>query len=237
MKLSIIVPIFNEEKTLGLALRRIMEAPCPLEKELILVDDCSTDRSPEILSAFSGLANVALIKSSSNMGKGQAIKSGLEHVTGDLVMIHDADLEYDPQEIPSLLNPILSGEADIVYGSRFLRGGGGVSLHSFANKFLTALSNVLSGMRLTDMETCYKVFPTELVRAMDLRSRRFGIEIELTAYAAKSGLRIVECPISYQPRSRDEGKKIGWRDGVAAIFHLFRFNLFTSSQRAFRRKM
>lgn len=236
MKLTIIVPVHNEERHLATAVERLMSSKCPgVAREWIFVDDRSSDRSLEILEKLEPVYGFRLIRSLVNSGKGAAVASALEHVTGDYVMIHDADLEYDPDEIPLLLEPLLDGRAEVVYGSRFSDGRHRAATPSYlANRVLTSLSNLTTGLKLTDMETCYKVFPADLLKAMILRSRRFGIEIELTAYVAMLGVHVVEVPISYAPRTREQGKKVGWRDGVAALGHLIRFNFLTSPEQAYR---
>jgi glycosyltransferase involved in cell wall biosynthesis len=235
-RLSIVVPVFNEEAQLQAALENLVHSPCPIEREWIVVNDASTDRSGAILDELADTLGLRVIHQERNQGKGAAVIRGFREVTGDFVMIHDADFEYDPRDIPSLLEPLCRGEADVVYGSRFRKEATQVhrTYHYMVNRFLTALSNLMSGIYLTDMETCYKVFRTDLLRAMQLQSQRFGIEVELTAYVAKTRARVYERPIRYYPRTRLQGKKINWKDGVAALFHLVRFNLLTSRENAFR---
>jgi glycosyltransferase involved in cell wall biosynthesis len=237
VRLSVIVPVYNEAGALrSLLAERLFAAPCPIEREWILVDDGSTDGSGPLLDELARLTSDPVrVLHTANGGKGSAVRSGLEHASGDFVVVQDADFEYDPADIPGLLEPLLLDQADVVYGSRFRRERHQVhrTFHFFVNRFLTLLSNVLSGIYLTDMETCYKVARTDLVRAMRLRARRFEIEIEITAYVAKTGARIQELPITYHPRTRTAGKKIGWRDGVAALWHLARFNVLTSREAAF----
>jgi glycosyltransferase involved in cell wall biosynthesis len=236
--LSVIVPVYNEADGLRAVLaERLFPAACPIAREWILVDDGSTDGSGAILDAAASLTSDRVrVVHKANGGKGTAVRAGLEHATGDFVVVQDADAEYDPADIPRLLEPLLRDEADVVYGSRFRRERHQVhrTFHYFVNRFLTLLSNVLSGIYLTDMETCYKLARTDLVRAMRLRARRFEFEVEFTAYVAKSGARVFEMPIVYYPRTRTAGKKIGWQDGVAAIGHLVRFNLLISPRAAFR---
>jgi glycosyltransferase involved in cell wall biosynthesis len=176
-----------------------------------------------------------LLEQKPNQGKGAAVIRGFQEATGDLIMIQDADFEYDPDDVPSLLEPLIQGKADVVYGSRFKKNAVQIhrTYHYFVNRFLTLVSNLLSGIYLTDMETCYKIFRADLLKAMRLRSKRFGIEVELTAYVAKVRARIFELPIGYFPRTRLQGKKINWKDGVAALVHLVRFNLFTSLDDAY----
>jgi glycosyltransferase involved in cell wall biosynthesis len=235
MKLSLVVPVYNEERQLEAVVDALMKAPCPIEREWIFVDDCSKDRSREILERIKVKYAVRVILQTKNQGKGAAVIRGIQEATGDFIVIQDADFEYDPNDIPTLLAPLLSGEADVVYGSRFKKNSTQVhrTFHYLINRFLTALSNVFSGVYLTDMETCYKVFRADLLKAMRLRSKRFGIEVEFTAYIAKVRARIHELPIRYYPRTRLQGKKINWKDGVAALGHLVRFNLLTSLQQAY----
>lgn len=235
-KLSIVVPVYNEERQLAKIIDLIHRAPCPIEREFIFVDDFSSDGSLGILQALSKTYGFKVIAQSQNTGKGSAVIRGLSEATGDFIMIHDADFEYDPYDIPKLLAPLLTEEADVVYGSRFKKSSLQVhrTYHYFVNRLLTILSNLFSGIYLTDMETCYKIFRADLLQAMQLRSRRFGIEVELTAYIAKVRARIFELPISYFPRTRLQGKKINWRDGIAAIFHLVRFNFLVSTEQAFK---
>lgn len=235
-KLSIVVPVYNEEKQLAQVIEMLMKSPCPIEREWIFIDDCSTDGSLAILRQQQARHGFRLIEQSPNQGKGSAVIRGFSEATGDLVMIQDADFEYDPNDVPALLQPLIEGKADVVYGSRFKKSAMQVhrTYHYFVNRFLTVASNLLSGIYLTDMETCYKIFRTDIIKAMNLRSRRFGIEVELTAYIAKLRLRIYELPISYFPRTRLQGKKINWKDGIAAIGHLIRFNALTSPEQAFK---
>lgn len=233
--LSIIVPVFNEETNLPQVIERFMASPCPIQREWIFVDDCSRDRSLPILRSLASRYGFHVIEQRPNQGKGAAVICGIREATGEIIMIQDADFEYDPHDIPLLIQPILDGKADVVYGSRFKKTAPAVhrTYHYLANRFLTLLSNLLSGAYLTDMETCYKAFRADLAKAMNLRSHRFGIEVELTAYVAKTRARIYEVPISYFPRAHWEGKKITWKDGFAALYHLVRFNLFTTIGQAF----
>lgn len=234
-KLSVIIPVYNEEPALREVLETVFATPCPIEREWILVDDCSTDGSKAVLEEIARRHQVKTLFLPVNRGKGAAIREGLALATGELVMIQDADFEYDPRDIPDLLVPLMSDRADVVYGSRFKQSVTQVhrTWHYFVNRFLTFASNLLSGIYVTDMETCYKIFRSDLVRAMKLKSDRFGIEIELTAYIAKTSARIFELPIHYYPRTYLQGKKINWKDGVAALFHLVRFNLFVKREDAF----
>ncbi len=238
-KLSVIVPVYNEEPQLKNVVEALMKTPCPIEREWIFVDDCSTDKSLEILKALQAQFHFSILAQRVNQGKGAAIIRGIKDASGDFTMIQDADFEYDPRDIPTLLEPLISGKADVVFGSRFKKSAFQVhrTYHYFINRFLTVLSNMLSGIYLTDMETCYKIFRSELIQAMNLKSQRFGFEVEVTAYVAKTQARIFELPISYFPRTRLQGKKINWKDGVAALFHLIRFNLLTPSSEAFKKKI
>jgi glycosyltransferase involved in cell wall biosynthesis len=239
VKLSVIVPVYNEERFLKEIVTTLLHSPCPVEREWIFIDDCSQDKSFTILKDLQGQFRFRLIQQEKNQGKGAAIIRGIGESTGDFIMIQDADYEYDPYDVPELLNPLIQGKADVVYGSRFKKNATQVhrTYHYFVNRFLTFLSNLLSGIYLTDMETCYKVFRAPLLKSMNLKSKRFGFEVEVTAYIAKTGARIFELPISYYPRTRLQGKKINWKDGVAAVFHLIRFNLLTSPQDAFNQKL
>ncbi len=225
--LSAIMPVFNEEATLETAVQRMREVP--LNIEIVAVNDGSTDGSAAILDRLheSGQINL-VIHQPRNMGKGTAVRAGIKAATGHVMVIQDADLEYDPAELPMLLDPIRSGVADAVFGSRFHGGSRRVLFfwHSVGNRFLTLLSNMLTDLTLSDMETCYKMVRSDLIKSLPLVSRRFGIEVELTARLAKAGARIWELPITYSGRTYDEGKKIDWRDGFAAIWHVLRFNLF-----------
>lgn len=232
-KLSIIIPIFNEERTLNKLVGVVEDAPIQMEKEVILIDDGSTDGTREILKTMSGRHKVVF--ESKNGGKGLAIKRGFREATGDIVLIQDADLEYNPHDYPALIKPIMDGVADVVYGSRFLksektRSNNIIYKHGyFVSQTLNWLSNILSGVWLSDMYTCYKVFSKDAISKIHprLKSKRFGIDPELTAWVGKFQLKIVEVPISYKGRTYQDGKKINWKDGVAAIWHIIRFNIFT----------
>ncbi len=233
--LSILVPIYNEEAQLASVLEHLMAAPCPIVREWILIDDCSTDGSLAIAKGLQEKYSLRIVEQKKNQGKGAAVIRGIQEAKGDLIMVQDADFEYDPKEIPKLLEPLLNNQADVVYGSRFKHNTLQVhrTYHYFVNRFLTLLSNLFSGLYLTDMETCYKLFRADLLKAMQLKSFRFGIEVELTAYVAKTSARVFELPISYYPRTRLQGKKINWMDGVAALWHLIRFNALISVSQAF----
>ena len=220
--LSVVMPAFNEQATIEEIIRRVIAVP--VRTELIVVDDCSTDGTREILARLQPELGFTLLLQPRNMGKGGALRRGFEAVRGDLVIIQDADLEYSPEEFPGLIELICQGRADVVYGSRFL-GRHRVFLftHYVGNRFLTLVTNILYNTMLSDMETCYKVMRTEVLRSMSLRSDGFGIEPELTAKIFKRGYRVYEVPITYDGRGYDEGKKIGWRDGVVALWVLRRY--------------
>ncbi len=230
MKLSIIIPVYNEKNTVHKIIRQVLDVELEMEKEIILIDDGSTDGTREILKNLE-YPNVKVKLHEKNQGKGAALRTGFSLATGDFVIIQDADLEYDPREYPILLTPLLDGRADAVYGSRFLGGPHRVLFfwHYIGNKMLTTFSNILSNLNLTDMETCYKVFRKETLDKLTLKSKRFGIEPEITIKLARQKCRIYEVPISYSGRDYTEGKKIGWKDGVAAIYHLIRFKFFDRS--------
>lgn len=223
MKLSILVPVFNERAMVERSLAQVMAAPLPedMDRELIIVDDCSTDGTTAILERLAGMnPRIRLIRHPVNRGKGAAVRTAIEHATGDFCIVQDADLEYDPSEYPRLLKPLLEGHADAVFGSRYLRGDQTRVLpfwHSMINKFLTLVSNMFCNLYVTDMETCYKVFRTDLLKSIPIRSDRFGFEPEITMKAGKRKLRIYEVPISYHGRTYEEGKKIGWKDGLKAF--------------------
>ena len=220
--LSVVMPVFNERATIDEIIRRVLAVP--LRTQLIVVDDCSTDGTRDLLSALQRELGFTLLLQPANSGKGAALRDGFEVVQGDLVVIQDADLEYSPEEFPELIDLICQGRADVVYGSRFL-GRHRVFLftHYLGNRVLTLLTNVLYNTMLTDMETCYKVMRTDVLRSMTLRSDGFGIEPELTAKIFKRGYRVYEIPITYDGRGYDDGKKIGWRDGIVALWVLLRY--------------
>jgi len=223
MLLSVIVPAYNEIEFIDEILRKVKETP--YEKEIIVVDDCSTDGTREYLGNQEGIITILQEK---NQGKGAALRRGIAEATGDIVLIQDADLEYDPREYPVLLGPILEGKADVVYGSRFLGGPHRVLYfwHFVGNSAVTLLSNMFTNLNLTDMETCYKVFKKEVIQTITIESDRFGVEPEITAKVAKGKWRIYEVPISYYGRTYEEGKKITWRDGIKAFFTIVKYNVF-----------
>lgn len=221
--LSILVPVYNEERTLLRLLQAVLEN-LPEQSEVIVVDDGSSDQTPEILLEFQ--KNVQVVRQPQNLGKGAAIRKGLELAKGRYVLIQDADLEYNPKDYPVLLKPLYEGKADIVYGSRFLNSGRRGSYLTFyiANRFLTILTNLCTGLKLTDMETCYKVLPLQALKSLNLQENGFGIEPEITCRLARqTNLRFMEVPIDYLGRTHQEGKKIKWRDGVKAVFQIFRY--------------
>ncbi len=227
MQISVVIPVYNEVSTIREIVVRVQAVD--LEKEIIIVDDGSTDGTREQLQEIAlSQENIKVFYHDRNQGKGAALRTGFEAATGDIVIIQDADLEYDPREYPVLLEPILDGRADVVYGSRFLGGPHRVLFfwHYLGNKFLTLLSNAVTNLNLTDMETCYKVFKREVLAGMNLKSNRFGFEPEFTVKIAKKDCRIYEVPISYSGRTYAEGKKIGWKDGVKAIFAIIWFRFF-----------
>jgi glycosyltransferase involved in cell wall biosynthesis len=235
MKLSIIMPVYNEIRTIAEIIRRVLDAPVDIPKEVILVDDYSTDGTREYLADLAKGAGggapegrLKVVLHPQNLGKGAAIRTALGHATGDIVLIQDADLEYDPQDYPALLRPILEGRADVVFGNRFHGGPHRVLYfwHTVGNRLLTTLCNMVTDLNLNDMEVGYKVFRAEVLRRIRIQSNRFGFEPEITVKVAKLGCRIYEVPISYHGRTYAEGKKIGWRDGVAALLHILRYRFF-----------
>lgn len=234
-RLSILVPVYDEGKNIEKLIDRFMSVRFPIDVEWIFIEDKSRDNSLSILKRLKDRFSFRLLEQPINQGKGAALIRGIREAQGDILAIQDADFEYDPSELPRLIEPILLNKADVVYGSRFSTGrpSGHPAFHYGVNYFLTSLSNLFSGTKLTDMETCYKIFRMDLVKAMNLTSERFGIEVEMTAYLAKTSARVIEQAISYAPRTHQEGKKINWKDGVAALAHLVRFNVFRSAREAF----
>jgi glycosyltransferase involved in cell wall biosynthesis len=220
--LSVVMPVFNEKATIDEIIRRTLAVP--LRVQLIVIDDCSTDGTRDMLTALQRELGFTLVLQPQNAGKGSALRRGFQEVRGDLVVIQDADLEYSPEEFPELIELICDGRADVVFGSRFLgRHRVFMFTHYMGNRFLTMATNILYNTMLTDMETCYKVMRTEVLRSMTLEANGFGIEPELTAKIFKRGYRVYEVPISYDGRSYEEGKKIGWRDGFVALWVLLKF--------------
>jgi glycosyltransferase involved in cell wall biosynthesis len=229
MLLSILIPVYNERAVVERSLSLVLSAPLPenMERELVIVDDCSTDGTSEILQRIAAAEpRIRLFRHEVNQGKGAAVRTAIQKAQGDFTIVQDADLEYDPNEYPKLLKPMLEGHADAVFGSRYLAGEQTRVLpfwHSMINKYLTLLSNIFSNIKLTDMETCYKLFRTDLLKSIPIRSNRFGFEPEITMKCAKRKLRIYEVPISYHGRTYEEGKKIGWKDGLKALGVILHF--------------
>ena len=221
-KLSIVIPVFNEESTVLKLLGRV--AAMPIDKEIIVVDDCSTDSTLDLLDSVAAAHDLKVVHKEQNCGKGAALRTGFQMATGHVVVIQDGDLEYDPRDIPGLLEPLVTGEADVVYGSRYLdRKDGDHWFHRFGNWLLTTFSNICTGLRLTDMETCYKAFRREVLESFEIEQERFGVEPEVTAKIARRKFRVTERPISYDARNYDDGKKIGIRDAFNALYCITRY--------------
>ena len=227
MLLSVVIPVYNEEKTLAQLIERVRAVD--IDMQLVLVDDCSTDGTRDLLKKYEDALDCKVLYHEKNQGKGAALRTGFEQAQGDLVIVQDADMEYDPAEYPRLIQPIIEGKADVVYGTRYGHTESHRVLgywHSIGNKSLTMLSNMFSNLDLSDMETCYKVFKREIIQKITIEENRFGFEPEITAKLAKmKGVRVFEVAISYHGRSFDEGKKIGWRDGVSAVWCILKYNL------------
>ena len=226
-RLSVVIPVYNEAATIAALIERVRAVDIP--KQIVVVDDCSKDGTADVLRALPPSDDLVVRFHTVNQGKGAALRTGFTAVTGDVVVVQDADLEYDPHELPELLLPILDGRADAVFGSRFIGGGAHRVLyfwHRVGNGLLTLMSNMLTDLNLTDMETCYKMVRSDVMKRLPLTTNRFGFEPEITARLAQAKVRIYEMAISYSGRTYAEGKKIGWKAGVAAFFHILRFNLF-----------
>ncbi|MGE3974923.1 MAG: glycosyltransferase family 2 protein [Bdellovibrionales bacterium] len=243
-KLSLLIPVYNEERNIQKFCETLVEVPWGLPCEMIFVDDCSKDHSPQLIQEFIDqnmerlrTKNIEILfeQLPKNAGKGSAIQKAIDLCSGTIAIVQDADFEYDPNEIPQLVNAIVEEKADIVYGSRFKKNALQVhrTYHYFVNRFLTLLSNLLSGLYLTDMETCYKACRTEILKNLVLHSPRFGFEVEFTAHVARLRVRILEYPISYYPRNYLQGKKISWKDGVAALWHILYFNWIVKKEERF----
>ncbi|MBP7865192.1 MAG: glycosyltransferase family 2 protein [Acidobacteria bacterium] len=238
MKLSIVIPVYNEEKTILDIVRRVDGVDLgDIAKEIVLVNDCSKDGTAAKLALLENQPNVRVLHHARNQGKGAALRTGFEAATGDMVIIQDADLEYDPDEYPRLLKPIIEGKADVVFGSRFSGGESHRVLyfwHSVGNRFLTLVSNMLTDLNLTDMEVCYKVFRREILHKIRIEENRFGFEPEITAKVAKLRCRVYEVGVSYAGRTYQEGKKIGWKDGFRALWCIVKYNLLRRAPKAGR---
>jgi glycosyltransferase involved in cell wall biosynthesis len=228
MKLSVVIPCFNERNTIEQIVAAVRSAPIsPIE--IVIVDDCSTDGTIDLLRGKLSAMIDRVVFQPANRGKGAALRAGFAAASGDIILVQDADLEYSPSDYPTLLEPIFSGNADVVYGSRFMGGRPHRVLyfwHMVGNRFLTLLSNMFTNLNLTDVETCYKAFRSPIIKSLDLYEDRFGFEIEITAKIAKARCRIYEIGISYSGRTYDEGKKVNWKDGIRAIYAIVRYNVF-----------
>jgi glycosyltransferase involved in cell wall biosynthesis len=236
---SLIIPVYNEASHLEEFLRTVDDLSVSISKELVVIDDCSTDGSAAIVERFPFKSNILFFKEPCNHGKSAALRTGIEKASGDFIIIQDADFEYDTTDIPKLLQPLIDGKADIVYGSRFRRDSHQVhrTFHYLVNRILTILSNLLSGLYFSDMETCYKLFRSDIIKNIVLESDRFGFEPEVTAKIARLKLRVVELPISYFPRAYIEGKKITWKDGVAALWQIFYYNVLKTGKGCYRKSL
>lgn len=224
-KLSIVMPVYNERDLIIPVLQKVKEVKIDgIDIELIVVDDCSNDGTREILQEHGLKYADKVLYHEVNQGKGAALKTGFKEITGDVAIVQDADFEYDPMEIPLVVKPIFSGEADVVYGSRFLnKEYKGYKKNQLANKFLTSLSNMMTHLKVTDMETCYKAFPANFIRNIDIKEKRFGFEPEITAKVSRAKLKLIEVPISYYPRTKEEGKKINIKDGFRALYCIAKY--------------
>jgi glycosyltransferase involved in cell wall biosynthesis len=229
MKVSVVIPCFNEIRTIKTIIQKVLNSRIPLDREVVIVDDCSTDGTRDYLRTLNDHDEIKVVFHEVNRGKGAALRTGFAYATGEIVIIQDADLEYDPNEYPKLLKPILDGRASVVYGSRFIGGESHRVLyfwHSLGNKFLTLLSNMFTNLNLTDMEVCYKVFKKSILDRIELKEDRFGFEPEFTAKIASLGCPIYEVDISYYGRTYEEGKKINWKDGIRALYVILKYGLF-----------
>jgi glycosyltransferase involved in cell wall biosynthesis len=228
VKLSVVIPCFNERNTIEEIVSAVRASPVD-DLEIVLVDDCSTDGTREVIERSLREVVDIVLYHETNQGKGATLRTGFRAASGDIIIVQDADLEYDPQEYPLLVEPIVAGKADVVYGSRFMGGRAHRVVyfwHMIGNRFLTLLSNMFTNLNLTDMETCYKTFRREILAAIVIEEDRFGFEPEITAKVAKTGCRVFEVGISYNGRTYEEGKKVGWRDGVRAVYAIIKYNLF-----------
>jgi glycosyltransferase involved in cell wall biosynthesis len=235
---SLIIPVYNEGDHLAEFLRLVDALDLGVAKELVIIDDCSKDNSVEIIKSFPFTSKVEILTKSQNEGKGSAIRAGIERATGTIIGVQDADFEYNMKDIPRVIDPILQGQADVVFGSRYKNSTlVHRTFHYLVNRGLTTLSNLASGLYLSDMETCYKFFKAEIIKSMILETNRFGFEPEVTAKLARLKLRLAEVSIDYFPRNYIEGKKITWRDGIAALGHIVYFNFVTPWQRCFRQSL
>ena len=227
--ITIVIPCYNEINTISQVIQKVLDVPLDQQKELVVVDDCSTDGTRQFLDSYKGNPEIRVIFHETNRGKGAALRTGFTHASGDIIIVQDADLEYDPSEYPRLLKPILEGKADVVYGSRFVGSESHRVLyfwHSLANRYLTLLSNIFTNLNLTDMEVCYKVLKRSILDDIVLKEDRFGFEPEFTAKVARNGYSVYEVGISYYGRTYAEGKKISWRDGFRAIYVILKYGFF-----------